>query len=725
MNKTKALLTLLLAVVAIGAAAQVKTFRAPALYGMKAQQAGAPTVMRDSIVSRAADGSLNYKTTYTYDEHGYLTSRLTRRADGTYDTTDQNYFVDYAFDAQGRCTLRSMSRCQPNGQRGEETQRTEARYDYNGYYYYEIRYEWDDGRRYAAEEIGYDQWMNPVYGIGRQYDHGIAATDDAPLIVTYVAHQQFTGRAYAVKEGRLKLLLHHRLVSSVIYDRIGSGSEKYRAEGERRQMVTAGDSVVTTYYELQNAYEVTLDQDLTPYWAPDHQLVWQLNAAHTRPLTMRYKRASDYDVVQGPRKVLRWDDSYDQSLDMAWDDKGRLTRLTFFGYGSSSFDVDCSILFTYADDQAFDVPLSKLLDVEDNDSWEDGGMDDYEGDLMFNWFGRLATTKYADVRYPDDNYTMTVDTWDQAGRMTHAVTSDQEGNYESWLSYREDGKIAQLINQTDVPADGYERADFTYDRWGILTRVTWYFSTSPDGPWEENYESSHFEYSPRKRLWSNRTYEEGNWYVEEYVETDDADPSIILHGQKTKYWQGHRFFFTLDTYRDPRGPLDSGYEEEDLVVEEASMVIYEWNRELGKWVMADFSGSGEAYATRTLDDGTVASEYYRWDKTAEDMVFVSAEYFTLDDRQRVVVRERTQGTDRFTWYADTRWPQQAQWSNGQVDSYYYSQRNYVDPDLLAVDAPKATAPANDAWYSLQGQRLQSRPAVPGVYVHGGRKVVVR
>ena len=714
MNKSKTLLMLLLTAVTLGASAQVKTFKAPALYGLKAPQAGTPTVLRDSIVSRMADGSLNFKTTYTYDEHGYLTSKLTRLGDGTYDDTDKSYFVDYEFDAQDRCTLRSVSRCQPNGQRGEETERTEARYGYNGYPYYEIRYEWYDGSRYAAEEIGYDEWMNPVYGIGREY------VDDR-LDVVYVARQQFTGRAYAQKEGDLELVLPHRLVSSVLYDKPFSGAENYVVEGQSREMVYAGDSVVTTYYKLEDAYDLTLDDDLTPYWTEDRLLVWQLNAAHTRPLTLRCQHAYYSDVVQGRRKAIQWKTYTDQCVDFAWDAKDRLSKLTWFSY--DSFQVRCTIDFTYADDQANNVPLSKLLDVEDSDSWEDGGMDGYEGDIIYNWFGRLSTMKYKDEHYMEDGYLMTVDVWDEAGRMTHAVTTESEDDFESWLTYRKDGKIFELINEDDEPLGGYEKAVFNYDRWGIIASVEWYEATSLNGPWVKYSEGSHFVYSRRKRLWEQRTYEEGNWRVEEYVETDDNDISIILYGHKTKYWQGQPFRYTLDTYKDPRGPL-GGYEEEDVeFFYVPPLIIYDWNGEQGEWMMTNFQGV-EAYAHRTLDDGRIANEYYKWDMAAEDMVYVSSDYYTLDDPQRVVVRERAQGTDRFSYYGDEHWLQQAQWFNGQVDTYYYNQRNYVDPDMLSIDELR-TPSATETWYSLQGQRLQSRPTQPGIYIHGGKKTVVR
>ncbi|MBO6287894.1 MAG: hypothetical protein J6M94_04805, partial [Prevotella sp.] len=33
--------------------------------------------------------------------------------------------------------------------------------------------------------------------------------------------------------------------------------------------------------------------------------------------------------------------------------------------------------------------------------------------------------------------------------------------------------------------------------------------------------------------------------------------------------------------------------------------------------------------------------------------------------------------------------------------------------------------ASDGWYTLGGQRLDSRPTRPGIYLHGSQKVVVK
>ena len=707
MYKTKSLLLILMATLAMGATAQVKTFsKAPRLFNVKAAAQGTPTTMRDSIVSREADGSLRSKTTYTYDEHGYLTSKLCRYSDGTYDAHD-SYYVDYAFDAQGRCTLRSKSECTSNGRRGEETERTEAFYDHEGYYYYEIRYEWNEGQRYAAEEIGYDEWMNPVYGIGREYDGN-------RLDVTYVARQQFTGRAYAQKEGSLELVMHHRLVSSVLYDK-EPDEEKYVVWGERREMTTQDDRAVTTYYKLY-AGDVSLDGDLTSSWTEDHQLVWQLNAAHTRPLSMRY-RSKDYAGAE-------WADRPHLSVKFTWDDKDCLI-------GVSDYDGSWSNSYTYADDQAKDVPLQKLLDVEDSDSWEDGGIEGYEGDLLYNWFGRLATYKFRS-KWEGESLDVTIDQWDEAGRFTHAIQSAAEGDDEVWGKYRADGKVSEIIWAGDEE-DQYDKEVWVYDRWGIVSRIVFYVADSFDGPWvkSDNRDDSYDSRRHRiRKAYDRNAYQEGNWLVFKEVETDDN--GNILYGTITKEWMGRRYRYTLDTYEDLRGPLQyDGYDEESVEesVDESPfnvIIDYRWDPDEQRWV-TDFHGySGYAYAHTVLSDGRIQNERYRWDEASSDFVLDAVtETLTLDEQQRVVVREVDGQTDRFTWYADTHWLQQSQWADGQTDTYYYSGHEYVDPELLSIDERHAETPS-DTWYNLQGQRIaDKRPATPGIYIHAGRKTVVR
>lgn len=46
-------------------------------------------------------------------------------------------------------------------------------------------------------------------------------------------------------------------------------------------------------------------------------------------------------------------------------------------------------------------------------------------------------------------------------------------------------------------------------------------------------------------------------------------------------------------------------------------------------------------------------------------------------------------------------------------------------DSIVLPSDKARTADPDAWYTMLGTRLPARPATPGVYIHGGRKVVVK
>lgn len=42
-------------------------------------------------------------------------------------------------------------------------------------------------------------------------------------------------------------------------------------------------------------------------------------------------------------------------------------------------------------------------------------------------------------------------------------------------------------------------------------------------------------------------------------------------------------------------------------------------------------------------------------------------------------------------------------------------------NVLTVDKQKASA----VWYDLQGRRYNQRPTLPGVYINGGKKIMIR
>ena len=44
---------------------------------------------------------------------------------------------------------------------------------------------------------------------------------------------------------------------------------------------------------------------------------------------------------------------------------------------------------------------------------------------------------------------------------------------------------------------------------------------------------------------------------------------------------------------------------------------------------------------------------------------------------------------------------------------------------ITLPADSTGQPADGAWYTLSGTRLSAKPAAPGIYVNGGRKVIIK
>ena len=49
----------------------------------------------------------------------------------------------------------------------------------------------------------------------------------------------------------------------------------------------------------------------------------------------------------------------------------------------------------------------------------------------------------------------------------------------------------------------------------------------------------------------------------------------------------------------------------------------------------------------------------------------------------------------------------------------------LSTDIRSVFAGEGVRDTDDAWYTIQGQRLTSKPQAKGVYIHGGKKMLVK
>ena len=62
---------------------------------------------------------------------------------------------------------------------------------------------------------------------------------------------------------------------------------------------------------------------------------------------------------------------------------------------------------------------------------------------------------------------------------------------------------------------------------------------------------------------------------------------------------------------------------------------------------------------------------------------------------------------------------------GRAYAALYELKNFAGDDTGIRTRHATAATGNDAWYTLDGRRLNSKPATPGLYITGGRKVVVK
>lgn len=691
--------------------------------------------LRDSIVARQ-DGQTQWKTTYTYNQFGYVTSRLTHKTDGSYDTQN-GYYQEFDFDAQNRCTRRARFACQANGTKGEETECVVAMYNEDGYAYREVEYDFDrNGQRIIRVDNRFDQWMNPVYC--EEYDNR-----EGEHRLETLLKQEFTGRAFVIKEGNYDdpHMLRERCNYSIEYSRSGDG---FRVYAMRREQVTEGIYVRTTYYEI-NDEPVSLNADLTSLWQPDRQYEWHLNDACTRPLSLRTR---DYEYYNGEKHWIYRDD---QSVDFKWDDQDRLLQ-TFVNPSKNGWYSHTT--YNYANDNAPYVPLERILKVEDSDSWDDGGMDDYGGDLIYGWFGRLASMHYEnhsdDYWYVDDVQDITFDEWDANGRFTHGTcpytwkadeaygrNNDTTRDLDIWLTWTDDGRYTSLIveeyDDNDPNIKYYEKTVVNYDRWNLMCDYTTYRSDSPDGPWQE---VSYYEEEPvnppvdpiKKAMQrSHDEYRDGDWEVWSDIETDEEGNTI--DGHMTKAWNPtyRARHFTIDTYEDPRGALEAiGYDEAYPDYPVYSLRLeYDWNPETGQWELSYQEGPyGQLSKGYTDEQGRWVNEYYNWDSATLQLSFDRCDLYTLDDEGRVIKLEDNSGTTTlYTYLPNTQFLLTLTRGN-YTETYYYADRGWWDPERLDIRNTEFT-PASDHWTDLQGRRFNTAPTLPGHYIRGGKIIIIK
>ena len=67
-------------------------------------------------------------------------------------------------------------------------------------------------------------------------------------------------------------------------------------------------------------------------------------------------------------------------------------------------------------------------------------------------------------------------------------------------------------------------------------------------------------------------------------------------------------------------------------------------------------------------------------------------------------------------------------SGAEADNYEMFYENgivVVEPDPLGIDEVDISAEDSKDWWTISGLKLPTKPQQKGIYIHGGKKVIVR
>ncbi|MCR5316515.1 MAG: hypothetical protein K6E52_11530, partial [Bacteroidaceae bacterium] len=60
-----------------------------------------------------------------------------------------------------------------------------------------------------------------------------------------------------------------------------------------------------------------------------------------------------------------------------------------------------------------------------------------------------------------------------------------------------------------------------------------------------------------------------------------------------------------------------------------------------------------------------------------------------------------------------------------VDNIYFLQEGKDDDRITGIELTPAAQTADEGWFDLSGRKLTGKPAQPGLYINGGKKVMVK
>lgn len=450
---------------------------------IKAVKPATELTLLDSITSDTR------RKIYQYNEYGYITSVMEyKQENGAWALdTDNSYRQEYVFDGNGQCTERTRYHVDKGGQKTSVMDRgcVEVEGDLTWERYYE---ENDDGKCYIDEAYAYDRWDNLV----REIDYSFDGFDNTEHIREYKA-REYTGaadkyddhcNATSIKEG----LLVYELVADEEYGCTMEVDQLRLFSYRKYEWVKVGNKLYKREYQKKDSgKDVRVEQlESGIYKAVEYE--YTLNAAGTRPLTMKRSTFSEYDG----------ECSEEEAVNYEWDAKDRPVEITF--RNGERQDVTRREVYTYADDYSCDLSLSEAIRMLE-------GVNFYPEDNFVS-FGRKGTeTHYV---YIDESVNENAYTWNASGQLVGGTWKETCTQYEPdgngpqqytdmgevRAGYNAEGHLAWVIDHC-ITDNEYAKIEYVYDECGIWTGDREYVGKSFDGPWTLEEESGQAQRNAR------------------------------------------------------------------------------------------------------------------------------------------------------------------------------------------------------------------------------------
>lgn len=716
--------------------------RVPNLRLLSAQAKTEQVITLDSIVGTDDQGRF-YKKVSAFDEHGYLVSEKVYQRQGTQlvlnTDKETSWEGKYTFDEQGRCVAYTQYSYDEETLQPVVWFSVEA--DYEGEYgmdYVERVYDWAYGRgRYQSGLRGYDSMGNPSLFAEWESDDklGIVLSE----LHLYTQYRIHTSQLYSRNPDWRELRRY--CFSDFDYEVHDGDFRGYRSLFER-----SDSKMRVTYQELSNLSSADRTLDRT---APLETILAQVEALWDKCRKDTYEELLFTDDRTRIARTEYYDEGYLRDVEtLTYDEQNRLSKLAYLDYYEAENPTPEVSEFVYVEGSS-----ARTVTLDDMLNWyiwmvDDGDITDFAA--FYELFGQLQTLK--GFEYEDD--IMEFDEWDEYGHFTHGkatYSNLSEGDVvssEVWRTLRGDFSTKEIV-EDELHQDGthtYRKEVYVYNQWNELIDIEYYKATSLNGPWTDGDDVSEpvSAYAKAKALKKHhharrrayQSYDEDGFRVTVNTETDDE--GNITWGHMTKVWKDTFVAPTPESnYRHPATPFQV---EEDEEYESLYPYQEEYYWQDGTWVL-DYVG-GEK--TIRQSDGSVRCEHYtsegEYDYERGITVIIPKLYgtdeYVFDEAERLVSHVNMEGEanevnyiDSYTYYEDTDYVatcvKKRSGYADQLYTYYYKERPWLDPTDEVSLPTMAEGQENSTWYTLDGRCLTVRPTQAGIYLHGGRKVVVK